>query len=256
MKSHYWLLAGVLLAGGAMAVPQYGPMPGPGPGPGMGGAPGPYMGAPARGPQMSNPARALRAGIDRLLAYLGAEPRPTSEALAGFLDQEIAPFFDFEYMTKSAGGRLYEDLDEGQRQAMVQDIKASFLTKMAEKLGAYDNQQVRFLPPRGGDDGRTAQVSVAILNPGSYPARLDFRLYRTGDQWLVYDVAANGRSAIVHYRNQLMRQVQERRMRQMRQAAVPAGPMGPIGPRGPMGGPGMRPPGMGYGPGPGPAPLR
>ena len=92
---------------------------------------------------------------------------------------------------------------------------------MADRLGGYSNQQVRFLPPRAGNGGRTAQVSVAILNPGSYPARLDFRLYRGSEDWRVYDVAANGQSAIVHYRRELMRQMQERRMREMRQPARP-----------------------------------
>lgn len=236
MKSHYWLLAGAMLAGVAHALPQYGP----GPGPAAGRGPGPYMAA----PRMGNPAEALRTGVDRLMGFLSTGERPSEDALAGFLDSEIAPFFDFEYMTESAGGRLYERLDADAQQAMVQDIKRSFLTKMAEKLAGYDDQQVRFLPPRAGNDGRTAQVSVAVLNPGSYPSRLDFRLYRAADQWLVYDVAANGQSAIVHYRNQLMRQLQERRMRQMRQMMPPTGPMGP-----PMG-PGMPPHGMGYGPGP------
>jgi len=206
------------------------------------------MAGPAAASQMSNPARALRAGMDKLMTFLTAEQPPSQDALAGFLNTEIAPFFDFEYMTESAGGRLYERLGTDEQQAMVQDIKRSFLTKMAEKLGGYTDQQVRFLPPRGGNDGRTAQVSVAVLNPGSYPARLDFRMYRNGDQWLVYDVAANGQSAIVHYRNQLMRQVQERRMQQMRQMVPPAGPMGP------RMGPGMRPHGMGFGPGPGAGP--
>ena len=68
---------------------------------------------------------------------------------------------------------------------------------------------------------------MAVLNPGSYPARLDFRLYRNGENWLVYDVSANGQSAIVHYRNQLMREVQERRMRQMRRMQPP-GPPTPV----------------------------
>lgn len=240
MKSRYWLLAGALLVGGAQAVPQYGPMPGPGPGAGFGPGigPAPFM----RGPQVGAPAAALRAGMDKLLGFLGSEEKPSAAALNSFLDTEIAPFFDFQYMAESAGGRLFEQLGAEEQQTMVQDIKHSFLNKMAEKLGAYDRQQVRFLPPRGGNDGRTAQVSVAVLNPGSYPARLDFRMYRNGDRWLVYDVSANGRSAIVHYRSQLMRQVQERRMREMRQMKPPAPPM--------MGrmGPGVPP--RAFGPGP------
>jgi phospholipid transport system substrate-binding protein len=117
---------------------------------------------------------------------------------------------------------------------MVNDIKRTFLTKMTEKLSAYDKQQIRFLPPRAGD-GRTARVSVAILNPGSYPSRLDFRLYRASQQWRVFDVAANGQSAIVHFRRQLMRQAQERQMRQMRRMTPPVRPGSP-------------PPGYGRGP--------
>lgn len=231
MKSRYWLLTGALVAGSAQAMPHYGPGHGPGPMPG----PGPYLSAP--GPQMANPARVLRSGMDRLLDFLGSEPRPSEQALAGFLNNEIAPFFDFQYMASSAGGRLFEQVGRDEQQAMVEDIKRSFLTTMAEKLSGYTDQQVRFLPPRAGNDGQTAQVSVAILNPGSYPARLDFRLYRSGDDWRVYDVAANGQSAIVHYRQQLMRQVQQRRMQQMRQMTPPVAP-------------GMPP--MGYGPRPGP----
>lgn len=68
-----------------------------------------------------------------------------------------------------------------------------------------------------------------MLNPGSYPARLDFRLYRKGDEWLVYDVAANGQSAIVHYRNQLMREMRQQRMQQMRRMTPPPRPQMPHG---------------------------
>ena len=284
MKSPYWLLAGLLLSGSVQAIPHYGPVMGPGMGP------APYGPGPMAAPQMAAPAVALRTGMDRLLAFLGNEQRPSADELAAFLSTEIAPFFDFEHMAKSAGGRLFENLnDEGRREwlkgtshveairpdeegpwrirrfeletlasklsevagdggadlraarrAMVEQIQQSFLGTMAEKLGGYEQQQVRFLPPRGGQGGRTAQVSVAVLNPGTYPARLDFRLYRNGDDWLVYDVSANGQSAIVHYRNQLMREAQERRMQQMRRMQPP----------GPRMGPGMPP--RGYGPGPGP----
>ncbi|MGD8957922.1 MAG: ABC transporter substrate-binding protein [Chromatiaceae bacterium] len=229
MKSARWLLVGAVLAmGGAQAVPQYESTPVPD-------VRGPLAVVPPK-----NPALALRAGVDRLLAFLNAETRPSAEALAVFLNSEIAPYFDFDYMAKSAGGRLYENLDEPRRQAMAEDIKRTFLTKMAQKLEGYDDQQVRFLPPRAGNDGRTALVSVAILNPGTYPARLDFRLYRQSEQWRVYDVAANGQSAIVHYRRQLMRDMQQRQMRRMRPMAPPM----PVYQRG------MPPPGYG------PSPLR
>lgn len=207
MKTAIWLLTGMMLVSSALAE-RVGDIAS-------------ATGNSAKVQQASNPAVALRAGIDKLMAFLGQDPQPEAEQLAGFLDNEIAPFFDFDYMAKSAGGRLFEQMDVEQQTQITAAIKQSFLGKMADRLAGYSNQQVRFLPPRAGNGGRTAQVSVAILNPGSYPARLDFRLYRSAQQWRVYDVAANGQSAIVHYRGQLMRQVQERRMRQMRSQMPP-----------------------------------
>lgn len=209
MKLRFWLLLAGCLIAGPQAVAQYGP------------GPIPYMGGPAASPQAEGAALVLREGMDKLLGFLDAEESPSAEALARFLNDEIAPYFDFEHMAESAGGRLYQQLEEQEQQAMVEDIKRTFLITMTEKLTAYDNQQVRFLPSRGSFDDRTAQVSVAVLNPGSYPARLDFRLYRDADNWRVYDVAANGQSAIVHYRRQLMREFQRRQMRQIRRMAPP-----------------------------------
>jgi len=199
--------------------------------------PGPQMpGMPSAQPQAANPALMLRGGIDRLQAFLGQDPRPSQQALAGFLNSEIAPFFDFEYMAKSAGGRMFSRLDAAQQDEIVDQIRTSFLGKMSERLGAYSNQQVRFLPPRRSNDGRTAQVSVAIINPGTYPSRLDFRVYRNGDAWRVYDVAANGQSAIVHYRQLLTRQIRQQQMLQMQQMRQQR-PMMPARPT---------PPSMGY----------
>lgn len=222
MKRGFWLLIGMLFVGGVSAVPSYGP--------------GPQATGAAMAQQTSNPAVALRAGIDRLMAFLNQDPRPDQAQLAEFLDSEIAPFFDFDHMAKTAGGRLFEGMDADRQAEMTAGIKDSFLAKMTEKLSGYSDQQIRFLPPRAGDGGRTAQVSVAILNPGTYPSRLDFRMYRNSDTWRVYDVAANGQSAIVHYRRQLMRQVQQQQMLQARpQMRLPLRPdprsmMQPMGP--------------------------
>jgi phospholipid transport system substrate-binding protein len=232
MKKMFLVIAGALLAGGVHATTPAG-----------------YPAQPAAEavqPTMSNPAVALRAGVDRLIDFLSQQPAPSEEQLAAFLDAEIAPFFDFDHMARSAGGRLFVRLDAEQQAEITAGIKSSFLGKMAEKLAGYSDQQVRFLPPRAGNDGRTAEVSVAILNPGRYPGRLDFRLYRDAGDWRVFDVAANGQSAIVHYRRELMRQMRERRMRQLR--AQMGGQMpGTMG--APRGMPGPRPmmPPAGYG---------
>ncbi len=213
MKVKVMAMIGVLsCAGLVQAMPQYGSY---GAAPGMDRWNMPRQMPRSQQPRpMAGPQIAFKAGMDKLLAFVSQETRPSGRDLALFLEYEIAPYFDFYYMAESAGGRVYAKLDASGKAAMVDDIKRSFLGKMAEKLAGFENQQVSYLRPRMGRDGRTAQLSVAIGNAGRYPARMDFRLYKGDGGWKVYDVAANGQSAVVHYRRQLRQQMTQQMLRQ------------------------------------------
>lgn len=166
--------------------------------------------APPAVPQQTepNPATVLRDGMSRLVSFLKTNPDPTQ--ISAFVDAEIAPYFDFSYMTQWVAGRSYRYMSEGQRQAMEEQLKQMFLSALAQRLGAYSNQGVRFHRPHRVT-GREVSVGVDILQPGTYPARLNFRFYRGKDGWKVFDVSANGSSALVHYRQYFTRlQYQQR----------------------------------------------
>jgi len=205
------LLAGVLIAAGlGVAVAQpYAPY---GPGPGMGGY-GPGNVAPSYGSygygmppriarQAENPGATLKKGVESLLAFLDQSPRPDLLKTAAFLEQEIAPYFDFTYMANAAAGPMIKRMDEAQVQRLEGKLKEMFLGALAERLSDYEKQQVVFLPQRRGrGGGNDVTLSVGIQNPAGYPAQLDFRMHRTNDGWKVIDVAANGSSALAYYRN-------------------------------------------------------
>lgn len=197
MKTHLWLpLAALIgLSGVAQAQPPqygYGSMP---------------YGAPPYMARRANPAAeaegVLREGMDKLLAYLAKKDNNKLQA-AAFLDKEIAPYFDFVYMAKWVAGQSYDRMGEKQRKALTADLEARFLSAMAKQLAKYEGQQVRYLRPRTAGRGAVS-VPVAVLRPGAYPSRLEFRMYKAEDGWKVYDVVANGRSASAYYRMQLKR---------------------------------------------------
>lgn len=170
-------------------------------------------------PAAITPAMQLRMGMDSLLAFMNQDPRPAAPAIARFLDGEIAPFFDFEHMARSAGGRLYTQLSPQQRDEMADEIKHLFLTRLTQKLASYGGQQVRYLPTRIAPDGQQAVVSMMVLDPGSYyPSRIDFRLIGGKQGWAIIDIAANGQSAVMYYRQQLERERMMRAYRARQQA--------------------------------------
>jgi phospholipid transport system substrate-binding protein len=198
------ILGGALLAAGTAQAQPYGPGPSYGYGPdSMQGQRTYYYGMPRQAqPGEQNPAAVLRDGMNKLLGFLKQDPKPDAERVSKFLEGEIAGYFDFAYMARMAAGGMYRQMDAEQRQKLEAKLRGMFLTAMAQKLSAYDKQEIEFLPPRrGGQRGDEITLPVAVRGAQGYPAELDFRLYRGNDGWKVFDVVANGSSAIVYYRD-------------------------------------------------------
>lgn len=156
------------------------------------------------------PSDRLRIGVESLMAFMNQEPFPAPSAVARYLDRNIVPMFDFDTMARMAAGRYYLSLNPPQRAAMAEEIKKLFLTRLTLGLAGYEGQKVRFLRPRFSPDGDEATVSMLIINPGRYPARIDFRLIPEGNDWRIVDMAANGTSAVIYYRQMLARELARR----------------------------------------------
>ncbi len=163
-----------------------------------------------RAEEQNSPASVLQEGVENLTRFLGGKPNRGS--LAAYLHQEVAPWFDFDYMAEWAAGRRFQHMDEAQQAELTTRIKQSFLEKMAQKLARYSQQRLIYLPAQYDAPGQVT-LPVAIENPsGGYPARLEFRLRQTEKGWRVIDVSANGMSALLHYRqviNEMMRPRQQ-----------------------------------------------
>ena len=160
--------------------------------------------AAAQRPATADAGAVVRSGMEQLLKFLNRKPRPSEMKVAAFLAEEITGSFDFEYMARSAVGPAFRRMSAEQRTSVVEKIEQDFLETLANRLASFDNQRMRYFRPRHSRGNRTS-VTVGIANPGRYPTRLDFRLYRGKDGWKVYDVAANGNSAVNYYRQKFSR---------------------------------------------------
>ncbi len=147
----------------------------------------------------------VKQGMEGLLEFMGSKPRPTDMRLAAFLEEQVAPRFDFQRMASMSLGPAYQRLSEEKATGLQQSIEQHFLKALVKKLAGFDQQQVRFFRPRRAGINQ-AVVTVGIANPSGYPARFDFRMYHGKDGWKVYDVAANGRSVVAFYRRHFAQQ--------------------------------------------------
>jgi phospholipid transport system substrate-binding protein len=151
---------------------------------------------------LEEPARVLRAGVESLTGYLGDNKGVAPEQLHAFLEQEIVPYFDFNRMAFWAAGEVNRYLTPEQRQQLTVMLRERFLQTMAEQLSGYRQSRIQYLRPRGNPRRGDVTLGVRVFGAESYPVQLDFKLYRGKDGWKVYDVVANGLSAVGHYRSE------------------------------------------------------
>ena len=165
-----------------------------------------YPGGQYRGPAIDRtvtiqPGTLVKDGIGKLQRFIKSGRAQNREQAMAFLAEEIESYFDFEYMTRWAAGPAWRNLNQPQRARITRQLKKAFLTTLAEKLVTYTDQPIRYFTPRG-QDSNDVRVNVWIMQPNNIPTRLEFRFYRRGDEWKIFDVKAEGNSAVVYYRNQ------------------------------------------------------
>jgi phospholipid transport system substrate-binding protein len=160
--------------------------------------------APQRGYDLQEPAQVLRNGVEALIGYLDNHPGPNAGQLRAYLEREVLPYFDFARMAQWAAGPIGRQLTAPQRQVLTRGLKRRFLTAMTEQLSGYQKSRLKYLRPRGNPSRGEVTLGVQVFRDGAYPVQLDFKLYLSERGWRVYDVVANGSSAVSYYRSEFM----------------------------------------------------
>ncbi len=148
------------------------------------------------------PDQILRQGIDRLKGFLARGGKATETETREFLDKEISRYFDFPYMARWSAGSMYRRMNDKQRVRFTRKLKAMFFSALARNLGTYSGSSPRIdiYRPRSNRYSKEVTVNARVMPQGGYPVRLQFRFYRSPEGWKVFDVTANGISAVSYYR--------------------------------------------------------
>ncbi|MGF1546687.1 MAG: phospholipid-binding protein MlaC [Thiotrichales bacterium] len=158
-------------------------------------------------PAQPSPLDLLRQGIDATVEFLGSEQARDRGAIEGFVAQSMSQYFDFDRMAQLVGGRVYRELDQVQRAAFQGRLQGMFLSAFVGNLAGHAGKppQVDFLPVRRvSEDEVNAYARVRFADNST--SRLVFRFGKSGESWKVFDVAADGSSAVLYYRSHFLAQ--------------------------------------------------
>jgi len=178
---------------------------------------GPYQrSAPSAGKPSADAAKSssrtpldvLKAGIDMLQDFIASGDIYDQDKLERFVNSQVKPFFDFDEMSRLVAGRFYSNLDKAQRAQFQSRVENMFLIAFTRQVSQHagPQPQVDFLRPRFKGPDEVEALARVLFADGS-AKRLVFRFHRGDKGWRVYDVAANGTSAVLYYRRHFLEQV-------------------------------------------------
>jgi phospholipid transport system substrate-binding protein len=114
--------------------------------------------------------------------------------------------FDFTEMARRSLGRHWNDLTPREREEFVRLFTDLLERSYVGKFEAYSGEKVVIYGE--SIDGEYAAVRSKIVTPRRLEIPVEYRLYRVGQVWAVYDVLFEGVSFVATYRGQFNRIIQ------------------------------------------------
>jgi phospholipid transport system substrate-binding protein len=168
-------------------------------------------GAAAVGVEKQSPEETVKTVTTEMLTALRSQQdayKNDPRQLVSLIERIIVPHFDIRIMGREALGLNWRRATPEQKKRFMAAFRQLLVNDYANEFRNYSNQAVEFLPQHAGSGKGYALVSTHVTAPGEQPVRVDFRLYRVGSDWRIYDVEIDGISLLFTYRNTFSEELQ------------------------------------------------
>jgi len=128
------------------------------------------------------------------------------------IDELILPHFDFERMSRWVLGKYWRRATPDQQQRFIKEFKNLLIRTYASSLLEYSDQKINYLPFRNESTDTDVTVRSEIAQPGGFPIPITYKLYKTNNDWLVYDVLIDDVSLVSNYRSSFSKEIRAKGM--------------------------------------------
>jgi phospholipid transport system substrate-binding protein len=151
----------------------------------------------------------LKGAIERVVSTLDSAAMKGEAKAAerrAAVRQIANEIFDFGEIARRSLGRYWQPLSEAQRTEFVGLFSDLLERSYISKIELYGGEKIIYSGERV--DGDLAIVSTKIITKNGTEVPIDYRLFRRGDNWKVYDVNIEGISLVSNYRTQFNKIIQ------------------------------------------------
>ncbi len=119
--------------------------------------------------------------------------------IAELIDAKVMPYTDLETTTKMVMGPHWEKSTPDQRAVIMKEFKQLLIATYAGALTKVNDQQINYKPLRMSPADTKVIVKSTIIDQGDTKS-LDYRLYKSGNEWKIYDINVLGIGLVASYK--------------------------------------------------------
>jgi phospholipid transport system substrate-binding protein len=159
------------------------------------------------------PITMLKGVTDSVLAQLRShqgELKTHPDRIYGIAEHLIIPHVDFVEMGRWIAGRnAWKKASESDQSDFIAAFKTLVVRTYATSLLQYTDQTVEFMPLKSTTEKARLQVTSYVNGGDKGQIKMDYRLIKQGDNWLVYDIIIEGVSLLKGYQAQFSEDVRQ-----------------------------------------------
>lgn len=153
------------------------------------------------------PEQVIQETSDRLFSTLKAEKvnlEKNPERIFSIVEDILVPRFDFGTISQWVMGRSWRTATPAQRAEFTQEFKRLLINSYAGVLLEYTDEKIDILPlPANAANANEITVRSQIISKERPPVAINYSMIKSGQRWMVYDVAVEGISIVANYRSEI-----------------------------------------------------
>jgi phospholipid transport system substrate-binding protein len=127
--------------------------------------------------------------------------------LQRLIDDKVAPYVDFQRMTRLCVGIGWRSAAPEQRQSLVREFRTYAVHTYGGALSRVTDHRVTVRAVRSEPQDTDAYVRTVVAASNGQAIQLDYRLERTPMGWRIYDMTILGISMVETFRNSFTAEV-------------------------------------------------
>jgi len=131
------------------------------------------------------------------------------EHMYDLVNKIVLPHFDFEKMSAWVLGKNWRSASKEQKQRFTEEFSRLLVRTYSKAI--YDNidQTINFLPIRGTPEEDKVTVRTEVPQAAGFPIPIDYKMYKKGNEWKVYDVVIDAISLVSNYRSSFNQEIKK-----------------------------------------------